>query len=238
MREKLSRRLDHLEQLHAAAMRAKAAEPRPGSLTAAQVIQIRLGLRGFFPIGNERWAEVTARIRDKLSGSSQSFGGPSGGVQRQTEFSIEQASQRRTPPGTVPAARFERRRLSFDRVAALAIVALRGLNRQPHLLSQRSADEATQRMRLPAGRLQQFFGGRALRPLQQLQDGRRFAALPGVVSGASGRFLLRGGLLPRLGLGGRDVGATCPSGGLFRALRLGCLRLFRDHVFSLAVITA
>jgi hypothetical protein len=42
-------------------MRAKAAEPRPGRLTAAQIIQIRLELRGFFPIGNESWAEVTAR---------------------------------------------------------------------------------------------------------------------------------------------------------------------------------
>jgi hypothetical protein len=42
-------------------MRAKAENPRPGGLTAAQIIQIRLGLRGYFPIGNESWAEVTAR---------------------------------------------------------------------------------------------------------------------------------------------------------------------------------
>ena len=61
MREKLSRRLGHLERLHAAAMRAKAKEPRPGALTAAQILQIRLRLRGFFPIGNESCAEVTAR---------------------------------------------------------------------------------------------------------------------------------------------------------------------------------
>jgi len=81
MREKLSRRLVHLEQLHAAAMRAKAAAPRPGGLTAAQIIQIRLGLRGFFPIGNESWAETTARafrmtsseLRSLLAGPAEAF---------------------------------------------------------------------------------------------------------------------------------------------------------------------
>jgi hypothetical protein len=81
MREKLCRRLEHLEQLHAAAMRAKAEEPRPGGLTAAEIIQIRLGLRGFFPIGNESWAEVTARafgitnreLRSLLAGPAEAF---------------------------------------------------------------------------------------------------------------------------------------------------------------------
>ena len=81
MREKLSRRLEHLEQLHAAAMRSKAAAPRPGGLTAAQIIRIRLGLRGFFPIGNESWAEVTARgfgitspeLRSLLRGPVEAF---------------------------------------------------------------------------------------------------------------------------------------------------------------------
>jgi hypothetical protein len=61
MREKLSRRLEHLEQLHAATMRAKAAEPRPGGLTAAQILRERLRLRGFIPTGNESLAETTAR---------------------------------------------------------------------------------------------------------------------------------------------------------------------------------
>ena len=61
MREKLSRRLEHLERLHAAAMRSKAAEPRPGDLTAAQIIRLRLGLRGFVPTGNESLAETLAR---------------------------------------------------------------------------------------------------------------------------------------------------------------------------------
>ncbi len=81
MREKLSRRLEHLEQLHAAAMRATAAEPRPGGLTAAQILQIRLGLRGFFPTGNESWGEVTARafgitspeLRSLLAGPAEAF---------------------------------------------------------------------------------------------------------------------------------------------------------------------
>jgi hypothetical protein len=81
MREKLSRRLVRLEEIHAAAVRAQAAEPRPGGLTAAQIIQIRLGLRGFFPIGNESWAEVTARafgitspeLRSLLRGPVEAF---------------------------------------------------------------------------------------------------------------------------------------------------------------------
>jgi hypothetical protein len=81
MREKLSRRLEHLEQLHATAMRAKAENPRPGGLAAAQILQIRLGLRGFFPIGNESWAETTARafgitsreLRTLLAGPAEAF---------------------------------------------------------------------------------------------------------------------------------------------------------------------
>jgi hypothetical protein len=85
MREKLSRRLVHLEQLHAAAMRAQAAEPdravRPRRPTAAQIILVRLGLRGFFPIGNESWAETTARafgmtsseLRSLLAGPAEAF---------------------------------------------------------------------------------------------------------------------------------------------------------------------
>jgi hypothetical protein len=81
MREKLSRRLEHLEQLHAAAVRARAAEPRPGALTAAEIIQIRLRLRGYFPIGNESWAEVLARafgmnsqeLRHLMAGPVEAF---------------------------------------------------------------------------------------------------------------------------------------------------------------------
>ena len=81
MREKLCRRLEHLEQFHAAALRAKDAQPRPGSLTPAQILQVRLRLRGFFPTGNESWAEVTARafgitnreLRILLVGPAEAF---------------------------------------------------------------------------------------------------------------------------------------------------------------------
>jgi hypothetical protein len=81
MREKLSRRLEHLERLHAAAMRSKAAEPRPGGLTAAQIIRIRLGLRGFVQTGNESLAETTARafgmnnqeLRHLMAGPVEAF---------------------------------------------------------------------------------------------------------------------------------------------------------------------
>jgi hypothetical protein len=81
MREKLSRRLMRLEEIHAAAVRAQAAEPRPGGLTAAQIIQIRLGLRGLFPIGNESLAETLARafgmssqeLRHLMAGPAEAF---------------------------------------------------------------------------------------------------------------------------------------------------------------------
>ncbi len=42
-------------------MRAKAAEPRPGGLTAAQILRERLRLRGYEPTGNESLAETLAR---------------------------------------------------------------------------------------------------------------------------------------------------------------------------------
>jgi hypothetical protein len=81
MREKLSMRLEHLEQVHSAVMRARAEELRPGGLTAAQILQIRLGRRGFSPTGNESWAETTARafgmtsreLRSLLAGPAEGF---------------------------------------------------------------------------------------------------------------------------------------------------------------------
>jgi hypothetical protein len=115
--------------------------------------------------------------------------------------------ERKTPPGVNPAARCERKGSvsGFDGVAALSVLALGGRNGQAHFLPYGSRKETTQGMRLPTGRFEQFLGGGAARPLQQVQDGRGFAALTGVVSCAFGRFLLRAGLLPRLTLGGRDV---------------------------------
>ena len=150
--------------------------------------------------------------------------------------------KRKTPPGRSPAARCERRcKLGFDGVAALAVFAPRGNDGQTHLLPDGARKESAKGMRLPVGRLKQFLGGGSARPLQQFEDRCGFAAFAGVVSRAFGRFLLRGGLLPGLALGGRDVLATCGSGGLFRGLSLsrcggGChFGLFcgRFHVFSL-----
>jgi hypothetical protein len=62
-------------------MRAKAENPRPGGLAAAQILQIRLGRRGFSPTGNESWAETTARafgmtsreLRSLLAGPAEGF---------------------------------------------------------------------------------------------------------------------------------------------------------------------
>lgn len=147
-------------------------------------------------------------------------------------------NKRKTPPGRNPAARCELQGCGsgFDRVAAFAVLALGGRNCQPHLFAQRPADEAPEGMRLPGSHLEQIFGGGSARPLQHIDNRRRFTILSGVVSRAPWCFLLWSGLLPRLGLNRRDVGATCASGGLFGGLRLGRrFRLFysRNHVVSL-----
>jgi hypothetical protein len=77
-------------------------------------------------------------------------------------------------------------------------------------------------MRLPASRFHQLFGSYASRPLQQMEHDSGLAAVAGAggVLRAFGRFLGRAGLLPRLTLLGRDVGATCASVGLFGGFRL------------------
>jgi hypothetical protein len=110
--------------------------------------------------------------------------------------------------------------------------ALGGRDRESHLLAERSADEASQGVRLPAGGFQQFLGSGALGSLQQVEDGGRFAALAGVVLRAAWPFLLRAGFLPRLALGERGARATCASGGLFRCLGLDDFCLFRAHMCS------
>jgi hypothetical protein len=61
MREKLSRRLERLEEIHAAAIRAKAARSPPGAPSVAEIIRERLRIRGFVQTGNESLAETTAR---------------------------------------------------------------------------------------------------------------------------------------------------------------------------------
>jgi hypothetical protein len=144
--------------------------------------------------------------------------------------------EQETPPGRSPAARCRRERVGsgFHSVAALPVFALCGGDGQAHFLPHGSRKEPAQRVRLIGSRFKQFLGGSSARSLQQGQDRGGFAALPGVVSRASGRFLFRGGLLTRLTLGGRDVRASCVSTGLFRGLRLGRrFRLFCSRVVSL-----
>src|SRR6185369_756302 len=100
-------------------------------------------------------------------------------------------------------------------------------------------------MRLPAGRFHQFLGGCPAWPFQQVEDLGGLAAVAGAggFRGAFGRILRGSGLLPRLALLWRDVGATRASGGLlggFPSLggggRGGCgCFCVRDHrVFPLS----
>jgi hypothetical protein len=112
----------------------------------------------------------------------------------------------------------------FDQVVALPVLALGGHDRQLHLLANSSRDEPPDRMRLPTTRLLQLLGRCPARPLEQIEDLGGLAAATGAggFRRALGRFLGRAGLLPRLALFRRDVGATCASGGLFRGfLRRG-----------------
>src|SRR5579864_3789535 len=81
-------------------------------------------------------------------------GRASGSFQCQAGFSVERVAQRKTPPGMIPAARFEWSGLGFDRVAPLPVLALGGRDGQTHFLAQSPADEAPQGMRLPGGRFE------------------------------------------------------------------------------------
>jgi hypothetical protein len=67
----------------------------------------------------------------------------------------------------------------FDGIVAGHVFAFRGFNRKAQLLADRARQVPTNGMRLPASRLHQFFECRAVRPFQQLQDLRSFAALVG-----------------------------------------------------------
>src|SRR5579862_8908213 len=134
--------------------------------------------------------------------------------------------------------------LRLDRVVALAVLALGGGNVQAHLLTDGPGQEPAHGMRLPAAGFLEFLGGRATRPFQQVEDLGGLAAIP---CGSAllfalarfGRFLGRGGLLPRLALLGRDVRALFGNTGRFRGFGL---RSYADgrrfglfssgHVFS------
>ena len=60
MKEKLSRRLARLEEIHAAAVRAKEASEVP-SRNVSEIIRARLKAHGFVQTGNESLAETMAR---------------------------------------------------------------------------------------------------------------------------------------------------------------------------------
>jgi hypothetical protein len=129
---------------------------------------------------------------------------------------------RETPPGRNPAAPRKRASESgFDGVAALAVLALGGRHRQPHLLRDGSREEPAHRMRLPPGRFHEFLGSCAARALQQVQHLGCLAAVAG--SGdflrAFGRFPGGAGLLTRLLLLGRNVARTFGRAGLWGGFR-------------------
>ena len=81
MRDKLSRRLMRLEQIHAAAVRAKAACSSPAGPSVAEIIREHLRVRGFVPAGNESVAETLAHafgtnsqeLRHLMAGPVEAF---------------------------------------------------------------------------------------------------------------------------------------------------------------------
>jgi hypothetical protein len=80
MREKLSRRLLRLEEIHGAAVRAKAASSEP-SRNVSEFIRQHLSARGYVQTGNESLAETTAHafgmnsqeLRSLLAGPVEAF---------------------------------------------------------------------------------------------------------------------------------------------------------------------
>ena len=81
MRDKLSRRLMRLEQIQAAAVRAKAACSSPAGPSVAEIVRERLRVRGFVQTGNESLAETLARafgmnsqeLRQLIAGPVEAF---------------------------------------------------------------------------------------------------------------------------------------------------------------------
>jgi hypothetical protein len=76
--------------------------------------------------------------------------------------------------------------LGRETVGAISVAAFEGLNRRPHLLADRAAQEATHRVWLPAGRFREFFQSDAAGALQQVEDLVRFAAAVGGGGGLVG----------------------------------------------------
>ena len=151
--------------------------------------------------------------------------------------------ERETPPGGSPAARHGRNcdRSGLDRIAALAVLAFRRRHGQAHLLADGPGQEATDRMRLPAGGLHQLFGCDASRSLQQFQNAVRFAALArtGAFLGLRtflglGRFLSRTGLLPRLAFFGATWARRAPALAFFFAFGSSAWTTVTASVVSLS----
>src|ERR1019366_2305111 len=135
-------------------------------------------------------------------------------------YRVENPSRRGTPPGGNPAARRGRDGWvsGLDRVGALAVLSLRGGDRQPHLLAEGPTDEPAHGVRLPAGRLHDLLQGGSARAFHQAEDRLGLAALAnafllanflrtGGLEGRFGRLLCGLGLRGRLGLLGRNVRA-------------------------------
>jgi hypothetical protein len=80
MREKLSRRLVHLEEIHAAALLAKGAAAEP-SRDVTEMIRQHLSARGYVQTGNESLAETLGRafgmnnheLRQLIAGPVEAF---------------------------------------------------------------------------------------------------------------------------------------------------------------------
>jgi hypothetical protein len=80
MREKLSRRLERLEEIKAAADRAKAASAEP-TRNVSEMIRQHLSSRGYVQTGNESLAETLARafgmncqeLRHLIAGPVEAF---------------------------------------------------------------------------------------------------------------------------------------------------------------------
>jgi hypothetical protein len=109
------------------------------------------------------------------------------------------------PPRQNPGGGRETRwsRSGLDRIGALALRRLRGLDGQPLLLAQ-DREETANRMTLPAGRLHKFLQGSSAGPSQQAQDLGRFTTLAGC-----GALPHPTGLFARPRLVRRDTGRLC-----------------------------
>src|SRR5450631_4512693 len=83
--------------------------------------------------------------------------------------------KRKAPPGRSPAAQRFRKseRSGLDGIAAFSVLSLGGRDDQSHLLSDGTRQEPPKGMRLPVSDLEQFLGGRAAGPLEQVEDRRR-----------------------------------------------------------------